>query len=61
LAVTVAHYLTPVGRDIQSLGITPDLALTEPEPLNTGGKEDQWLEAAQTMLVRRIESSEFRS
>lgn len=56
LAVTVAHYLTPSGRDIQSLGITPDLLLPQPEPLNPGGREDAWLEAAQRLLVQELDS-----
>jgi len=34
LAVTVARYVTPSGRDIQNLGIAPDRLLAEPEPLN---------------------------
>jgi carboxyl-terminal processing protease len=55
LAVTVAHYLTPAGHDIQSLGITPDLQLEQPEPLNPGGRDDHWLVAAQQLLVERLE------
>jgi carboxyl-terminal processing protease len=54
LAVTVAHYLTPAGRDIQSLGITPDIPLTQPEPLNPGGREDPWLKDAQAWLVDQL-------
>lgn len=57
LAVTVAHYLTPAGHDIQSLGITPDLLLVQPEPLNPGAREDHWLQAAQELLVEQITSS----
>ncbi|MFM7640931.1 MAG: carboxyl-terminal processing protease CtpZ [Cyanobium sp.] len=56
LAVTVAHYLTPGGRDIQSLGITPDIELPQPEPLNPGGRDDRWLEAAQQLLVKQLDS-----
>lgn len=56
LAVTVAHYLTPAGRDIQSLGIQPDIELPQPEPFNPGGREDRWLEAAQKLLVEQLES-----
>jgi carboxyl-terminal processing protease len=58
LAVTVAHYLTPSGRDIQSLGITPDLLLPQPEPLNPGGRQDPWLQAAQRLLVQDLDSPE---
>jgi carboxyl-terminal processing protease len=56
LAVTVAHYLTPAGRDIQSLGIKPDVELTPPEPLNPGGREDHWLTASAQLLVQQLES-----
>lgn len=56
LAVTVAHYLTPSGRDIQSLGITPDIVLPQPEPLNPGAKEDLWLQEAQQRLVEQLEA-----
>jgi carboxyl-terminal processing protease len=51
LAVTVARYLTPSGRDIQNLGILPDLSLQPPEPLNPGGPGDVWLEQAASALV----------
>ncbi|MCT0201710.1 peptidase S41 [Synechococcus sp. CS-602] len=51
LAVTVARYVTPSGRDIQNLGIAPDRLLAEPEPLNPGGTDDTWLEEAQQQLV----------
>ena len=61
LAVTVAHYLTPAGRDIQSLGITPDLQLPPPEPLNPGGRDDHWLQAAQQLLVDQLESGEAQA
>lgn len=55
LAVTVARYVTPGGRDIQNLGIEPDLALQGPEPLNPGGADDSWLTQAEELLVARIE------
>ncbi|MEB3318181.1 MAG: S41 family peptidase [Cyanobacteriota bacterium] len=54
LAVTVAHYLTPAGHDIQSLGIRPDVELSPPEPLNPGGRDDPWLTAAETLLVEAL-------
>jgi carboxyl-terminal processing protease len=58
LAVTVAHYLTPAGRDIQSLGIQPDVELSSPEPLNPGGRDDHWLQAAQRLLVEQLTSGD---
>ena len=54
LAVTVARYVTPGGRDIQDLGIEPDLPLEGPEPLNPGGDDDPWLAQAGDLLVQRI-------
>ena len=57
LAVTVARYVTPSGRDIQNLGIEPDLLLPAPEPLEPGGAEDRWLDAALDQLSRQLEAS----
>lgn len=55
LAVTVAGYLTPSGRDIQGLGIQPDRILDQPEPLNPGGDGDRWLNDAERVLQALIE------
>jgi len=54
LAVTVAHYLTPSGRDIQSQGIEPDIVLDPPEPLNPGGPGDRWLDQASALLLEGL-------
>ena len=54
LAITVARYLTPSGRDIQNLGIEPDQRLADPEPLNPGGEGDAWLEEAERILEAQI-------
>jgi carboxyl-terminal processing protease len=54
LAVTVARYLTPSGRDIQHLGIEPDLPLATPEPLNPGGEGDAWLEQTGHLLAAEL-------
>ncbi|MEY3929806.1 MAG: hypothetical protein RLZZ516_1516 [Cyanobacteriota bacterium] len=58
LAVTVARYVTPSGRDIQNLGIEPERPLGAPEPLNPGGADDSWLESALTMLAERTTTQE---
>ena len=58
LAVTVARYVTPSGRDIQNQGIEPDQRLAPPEPLDPGGSGDTWLEQASRLLVERIETAE---
>ncbi len=55
LAITVASYLTPNGRDIQNLGIEPDRLLEMPEPLNPGGSEDRWLQDAEIYMRANIE------
>ncbi len=54
LAVTVARYLTPGGRDIQNEGIEPDVTLSAPEPLNPGGDGDVWLQQAGKLLAREL-------
>ena len=55
LAVTVAGYVTPSGRDIQGEGITPDRILDGPEPLNPGGEGDRWLSDAERVLQSLID------
>jgi len=57
LAVTVARYLTPSGRDIQSQGIAPDVLLSGSEPLNPGGEDDGWLEQAERLLVQQLDAA----
>jgi carboxyl-terminal processing protease len=54
LAVTVARYVTPSGRDIQNQGIAPDRLLPQPEPLNPGGEDDHWLELAADQLLQEL-------
>ncbi len=54
LAVTVARYLTPNGRDIQNQGIEPDAPLAAPEPLNPGGDGDSWLDQAARLLAAQL-------
>jgi carboxyl-terminal processing protease len=54
LAVTVARYLTPNGRDIQNQGIEPDQPLPGPEPLNPGGDGDTWLDQATRLLAAQL-------
>ena len=56
LAVTVARYLTPSGRDIQNLGIEPNQRLADPEPLNPGGDGDTWLAVAADQLAEEIQA-----
>jgi carboxyl-terminal processing protease len=55
LAVTVAGYVTPSGRDIQDAGIEPDRLLSNPEPLNPGGEGDRWLNEAEQWMASLLE------
>jgi len=55
LAVTVAGYVTPSGRDIQGEGIAPDRVLSDPEPLNPGGEGDRWLSEAEQWMQALLE------
>ncbi len=57
LAVTVASYLTPSGRDIQNEGIEPDRSLDKPEPLNPGDNEDRWLHDAELFMGASLDKS----
>ena len=57
LAVTVAAYVTPDGRDIQGEGIEPDRLLSAPEPLNPGGEGDRWLIEAEQWMVALLEQA----
>lgn len=59
LAVTVARYVTPAGRDIQSTGITPDQVLaasTRETPEEDG--QDPWLERAMVALQNQLHRHE---
>jgi carboxyl-terminal processing protease len=58
LAVTVAGYLTPSGRDIQGQGIEPDRVLDQPEPLNPGGDGDRWLTDAARIMETMLDRAE---
>jgi carboxyl-terminal processing protease len=57
MAVTVARYLTPSGRDIQHQGIEPNLRLPAPEPLNPGGEGDSWLDQAAEQLLSQLQKA----
>ena len=49
-AITVASYLTPQGKSIQNIGITPDRILEMPEPLNPGSSDDRWIQDAELFM-----------
>jgi len=54
LAVSVARYRTPLGREIQFIGLTPDQPLPQPEPLTPGATGDTWLTQAQLLLIEQL-------
>tara|TARA_Y100001968_G_scaffold300192_1_gene311405 strand:- start:529 stop:1800 length:1272 start_codon:yes stop_codon:yes gene_type:complete len=59
IAITVASYLTPSGRDIQNLGIEPDRNLDLPEPLNPGSNDDRWLQDAELYMETILDRQEI--
>ena len=61
IAITVASYLTPNGRDIQNLGIEPDRILELPEPINPGGPEDRWLQDAELYMQANLDRQNTES
>lgn len=53
--ITSARYLTPRGRDINQVGITPDIVTVEPKTARLGDPaNDPQLQAALTYLAGRI-------
>ena len=55
LAVTVAGYVTPSGRNIQGEGIHPERSLDGPEPLNPGADGDRWITEAMHWMDALLE------
>mgnify|MGYP001250628886 CR=1 FL=1 len=55
LAVTVAGYVTPSGRNIQGEGIEPERILEGAEPLNPGAEGDFWISQAENWLNSELE------
>ena len=59
IAITVASYLTPKGKNIQGMGITPDKVLDIPEASDFGNAEDKWLKNAEIFLGTLLENKEI--
>ena len=58
---TIAHYLTPNGRDIHRQGIEPDVVV-EAEPSNKlGGAQDAQLKAAVQQLYKLLAQARARN
>ena len=58
IAITVASYLTPLGNNIQGLGITPDKILDLPEANDYGNSEDKWVKNAEIYLNSLFDKNE---
>ena len=56
LKITTARYVTPLGRDIQHRGITPDVVIEQDPLIWPGSTNDKQLEAAKARLQRLIRS-----
>lgn len=56
LAVSVAHYLTPRGHDIDKEGLMPDLVLAAPDQLAPDSMDtDPWLNMAMSSLQHQLQ------
>ena len=58
IAITVASYLTPKGKNIQGRGITPDKILDIPDSVEYGNNEDKWLKNAEILLGSLLDKDE---
>jgi carboxyl-terminal processing protease len=55
IAITVASYLTPNGKNIQGQGITPDKLLDLPDASEYGSADDKWVKNAELFLESLLE------
>jgi carboxyl-terminal processing protease len=54
IKLTVAQYRTPAGRDIDRVGITPDIAVAQPAEAHPGeAGNDPQLDRALALLAQR--------
>ena len=61
IKITTARYLTPSGRDINSVGITPDIAVEDVKPADFGRPEtDTQLQRAMSYITERIAAATVR-
>ncbi len=58
IAITVASYLTPDGKNIQGQGITPDKLLDLPDASDFGSADDKWVRNAELFLGSLLEKEE---
>ena len=55
IAITVASYLTPKGKNIQGQGMTPDKFLDLPDASEYGSADDKWIRNAELFLESLLE------
>ena len=55
IAITVASYLTPKGKNIQGQGMTPDKLLDLPDASEYGSADDKWVRNAELFLESLLE------
>ena len=60
MAITVASYLTPKGKNIQGQGIIPDKILDFPEAREYGNTEDKWVKNAEIYLNSLFDKNEVK-
>jgi len=58
IAITVASYLTPNGKNIQGQGMTPDKLLDLPDTSDYGSPDDKWVRNAELFLGSLLEKEE---
>jgi len=58
IAITVASYLTPKGKNIQGQGMTPDKFLDLPDTSDYGSTDDKWVRNAELFLGSLLEKGE---
>ena len=58
IAITVASYLTPKGKNIQGEGITPDKFLDLPDAAEYGSSDDKWVRNAELFLESLLDKEE---
>jgi len=58
IAITVASYLTPNGKNIQGQGITPDKLLDLPDASDYGSADDKWVRNAELFLESILEEKD---
>ena len=58
IAITVASYITPNGKNIQGQGITPDKLLDLPDASDYGSADDKWVRNAELFLESILEEKD---